>query len=167
MHGWAVTVWPMRRRIFTLVSMLSMLLFAVTTGIWIWSYKAPSPWPYDAGIRVTNSGQGTSQWVWRTRFLSRGGFGCVEHTRYLGQYEITGSDNTIWWVPLWPLIIASGVLPAIWLAPMARAAARTALTRVSHSVRRSRAGRCVACGYDLRATPGRCPECGTAAGGRT
>jgi hypothetical protein len=52
-------------------------------------------------------------------------------------------------VPYWLLLAGTTVIPATWL-----------LHRYRHR-RRSNEGRCSACGYDLRATPDRCPECGT------
>ena len=58
-----------------------------------------------------------------------------------------------------PLLVPAGLL-AIWplAAGMRRGANRWA-------TRRRRAGRCPACGYDLRASPERCPECGRPVGG--
>ena len=56
----------------------------------------------------------------------------------------------LWAIPLWPLLLAS-------LAPVAHW-----LWQNRQSRRWLAAGRCGACGYDLRATPGRCPECGAA-----
>lgn len=50
-------------------------------------------------------------------------------------------------VPYWS-VAAATLLPAL---PLARSKLRR---------RRFRPGLCRACGYDLRATPGRCPECG-------
>jgi hypothetical protein len=51
--------------------------------------------------------------------------------------------------PIWPVALAFFVLPT------ARAGRRW------QRARHRRAGLCPTCGYDLRATPGRCPECGT------
>jgi hypothetical protein len=49
------------------------------------------------------------------------------------------------------------------LAALAAAPRLVLLARDSRRARRVRDGVCPSCGYDLRATPGRCPECGTAA----
>jgi hypothetical protein len=53
-------------------------------------------------------------------------------------------------VPYWALCILTAVAPSLWW--------------LSHRRRRKwrHRGLCRVCGYDLRATPHRCPECGTA-----
>jgi hypothetical protein len=53
-------------------------------------------------------------------------------------------------IPFWWIALASAVYPAI------------ALRRRYVLERRAITGHCLACGYDLRASTDRCPECGTA-----
>jgi hypothetical protein len=89
----------------------------------------------------------------------------------IGAYRNTGADffgfiagpayratrpgqPTADWValaPLWKLFVLALVLPCLYPIAYAR-----------HWRRRQRArrGLCRGCGYDLRATPDRCPECG-------
>jgi hypothetical protein len=58
--------------------------------------------------------------------------------------------------PLWLVALVAGAWPAALLGLAVRG-----------RIKRRRAGReklCSTCGYDLRATPDRCPECGTVVG---
>jgi hypothetical protein len=55
-------------------------------------------------------------------------------------------------IPFWLIGIVTGIVPAIWVRYWRLGELRG---------RRLRGNLCLACGYDLRATPDRCPECGT------
>jgi hypothetical protein len=56
-------------------------------------------------------------------------------------------------LPHWLIAITLGLSPGLWSA--------TAIVRRIMRRTRVTAGRCLSCGYDLRASSGRCPECGT------
>jgi hypothetical protein len=60
--------------------------------------------------------------------------------------------------PYWFIVLLTAILPGVWLAGWWRRRARRL---------RMRPGLCRHCGYDCRATPERCPECGRATGDET
>lgn len=64
-----------------------------------------------------------------------------------GRFAVDNAEYEVL-VPPWFLLLLLAVLPA-W---------RWRVTRLD---RRRRRGKCSVCGYDLRATPERCPECGS------
>jgi len=74
----------------------------------------------------------------------------------IAQFEIgyvTGGDmvwQRRWWIvlPDWFLILLSAILPVRWIG------------RLRRRRMRARQNRCAKCGYDLRGSPTRCPECG-------
>ena len=70
------------------------------------------------------------------------GFGTVGGTR-------TDRTMRLVVIPLWFIALATAGGAAGFLVPVLRRR------------RRLKGGRCVRCGYDLRASPERCPECGT------
>jgi hypothetical protein len=72
--------------------------------------------------------------------------------RFVG-FEFLHDGPGEWYVgvPYWALLIALAITPAVWM--LTRRRLRTA----------ARMNLCRSCGYDLRASPERCPECGTPA----
>jgi hypothetical protein len=90
------------------------------------------------------------------------GWGTLTYRRFAGfrwasgdiHYKQAGLSPAPFWslrIPLYAPLFATLLLPAWWL--------RRFIGNVRR-VRRTKANRCETCGYDLRATPDRCPECG-------
>jgi hypothetical protein len=94
--------------------------------------------------------------LWRPTRLEQWGFAYHRERQIeleaLGDWPIVPHD--VFAAPYWFIVLLFGVAPAL---------AAIRWSRGYKSRKRSRQGRCLACGYDLRATLGRCPECGATA----
>lgn len=85
----------------------------------------------------------------QTTFEPRRFFGRAHLESYTSESTHYGEDVDYCVLPWWLLAMFASI------APISAAIARY------RGRRRARAGYCGHCGYDLRATPGRCPECGS------
>ena len=154
------------RHLFTLCSAASLVLFAVAAVWWARSYL-----PEHVYCRAVD-GRLTVMFLspeWSRLFDEAGGdvqFLLAEVRAYQDNRaggEMFGFEwvwgpppdhrhrHVLLGVPFPALLIVLAVAPMCWWA---------AYRRRRHA---ARLGLCAQCGYDLRATPGRCPECGAAA----
>ena len=160
----------MLRRLFTLLSALSLLLFVAVALLWVRSYRRMDVVLYVLPPDLGNEGCYLS---------SRSGRIWLYHYRSAGvDRQPTGVSRKSWDVAAKPMYIPpeafyarrgrgpTGVSDQL-MAPHYAVALALLVAPVSAALlhrrrrRRARPGLCPSCGYDLRATPGRCPECGT------
>ena len=140
----------MLRRALTILSLIGLLL---SVGLWGASYvgighqKAKHVIGLSGGRidygHIRNGGFEESKWHCKG-FL---GF----RTSWWFHYSRAGNGD--WWIasiPLWIPTAIFGIYPAYLLTPLHRRRKRKKL------------GLCLNCGYDLRGSKERCPECGEA-----
>ena len=154
----------MIRRLLNLLTALSLLLCVLTVVLWARSYFVRDAVEFMVGRRAGGAASAGGQLVVSVRKYdldlgrrlnwNRDGF----HDPDVGSRKSAlanftwGFDSaareSIVVTPIWPLAALAAIFPAIALY---------------HRRRRRKPGVCSRCGYDLRATPDRCPECGTPA----
>jgi hypothetical protein len=155
----------MRRRVFNLLCMLSVALLVAMVALTIRSVFIAD----EIRIRAGRHSYVVGSFPMHVYLISQLK---DESKRFSFEYSAeppVSTDQRIWVlgfflsrddvayseIPLWALLPVGAPLPVWWLV------------RTKRHRKRLRAGLCVACGYDLRASTERCPECGTPIAPRT
>jgi hypothetical protein len=115
-------------------------------GVWQWEHFS-----YDRQLIGPSP---ASRLLWKPTWWQQVGF--IYHRGY--QVEMAETGNTpfvpdfVVGLPYWAMTLFLVIPPALQL--VSAIVHRRAVARLKH-------GLCPSCGYDLRATPDRCPECGS------
>lgn len=165
----------MLRRFITCLSVLSLLLCLETVALWMRSYTHSTRASF--GIEMVGGGFSSAGGLivihldmppdlWPNEFSdSTEPRDLIEsRAQLLRRAGKAGAGNFFIWragpgervfcglLPHWCLSFGFGLIPAFWIADYCKGN-RLKLSGMF----------CSSCGYDLRATPGRCPECGEVA----
>ena len=160
----------MARRVFNFFAAATLLLCLKFAAMWVrsyWSLDSVYFESRDHGYLISSS-EGRVRAIRRDAVYQSGGvqFGSYPPLSFneakqpgprvflglsTGSNLFNGAPARWIIVPLWMLSLVSATLPLAWLWHRRRIA------------RRVRTGFCFVCGYDLRATPAQCPECGARA----
>jgi hypothetical protein len=161
------------RRIFNLLALMSLLLFAITLAfavrsMWIWD-----AWDQRTSEMITvnsvHSNRGSIRiFLGNPQFLLGRGATEVKWEWWRGKanwagtpyglepvlgvaYRALPAAGAVMLIPYWLVLVVSGGMPGVW------GIRRWRRWRTKENV-------CAVCGYDLRASIGRCPECGSGEG---
>ena len=135
----------MKRRLLTIALAVSLLLCVAVAVLWVASYTASAN---SDRLRLAVPGQGGM----RMHVIELRD-GLVQYGLWRRTAALPGPSA---YVHAWNTAVPLGIPGALLLCVI------LFLGRSRRRLReRERSGLCPSCGYDLRATPGRCPECGT------